>query len=345
MDVTIRGAGILGLSIAWNCALRGAKVQIIDPFGVGSGSSGGIVGALAPHVPENWNAKKQFQFESLITAQVFWQGVEALSGESCGYARIGRIQAVTSENNLKLAQVRSKNAKVFWNGLAKWTVVNTPPDFAPLSPTGYWIKDTLSARINPLAACRVLKIALQEQGVVFLKEGPNLGATVWATGIHDMVRISRVLKIPFGNGVKGQAALFDYDRHQAPQVFTESLHFIPHADGTLAVGSTSERHYESISDTDERLDTLIAKARFLFPELERVKVIKRWASVRPRSQSRAPVLGLHPLDPKAFIANGAFKIGFGMAPKIAEVMANLVLEGKNEIPVEFQPKQSLKINS
>ena len=32
-DITIRGAGIFGLSIAWACVQRGARVQIIDPNG------------------------------------------------------------------------------------------------------------------------------------------------------------------------------------------------------------------------------------------------------------------------------------------------------------------------
>ena len=59
--LTVRGAGIFGLSIAWVLPQRGAQVQVIDPDGVGAGASGGIVGALAPHVPENWNPKKQFQ--------------------------------------------------------------------------------------------------------------------------------------------------------------------------------------------------------------------------------------------------------------------------------------------
>ena len=65
-DITIRGAGIFGLCIAWACVTRGAKVQVVDPNGPASGSSGGILGALAPHVPENWNAKKAFQLLSLM---------------------------------------------------------------------------------------------------------------------------------------------------------------------------------------------------------------------------------------------------------------------------------------
>ena len=93
VDVTVRGAGIFGLSIAWTCARRGAKVQIIDPFGPGAGSSGGLVGALAPHVPENWNAKKAFQFDSLIMAEPFWNQVESTGGVSPGYARAPAIRS------------------------------------------------------------------------------------------------------------------------------------------------------------------------------------------------------------------------------------------------------------
>lgn len=82
VDVTVRGAGIFGLSIARICARRGAKVQVVDPSGPGAGSSGGLVGALAPHVPENWNAKKAFQFDSLIMAEPFWRQIEDTGGVS-----------------------------------------------------------------------------------------------------------------------------------------------------------------------------------------------------------------------------------------------------------------------
>ena len=67
-DITVLGAGIFGLSVAWACQSRGAAVRVVDPAGVAAGASGGIVGALAPHVPERWNAKKAFQLESLLAA-------------------------------------------------------------------------------------------------------------------------------------------------------------------------------------------------------------------------------------------------------------------------------------
>ena len=73
VDLIVRGAGVLGLTVAWEAAKRGLKVCISDPNGIASMASGGIVGALAPHVPENWNSKKQFQFQGLISAEEFWQ--------------------------------------------------------------------------------------------------------------------------------------------------------------------------------------------------------------------------------------------------------------------------------
>ncbi len=60
-----------------------------------------------------------------------------------------------------------------------------------------------------------------------------------------------------------------------------------------------------------------------------------------RGRSRAPMLGAWPGRDGEFIANGGFKIGFGMAPKVAEVMADLVLEGVDAIPGEFRVEASL----
>jgi glycine/D-amino acid oxidase-like deaminating enzyme len=53
------------------------------------------------------------------------------------------------------------------------------------------------------------------------------------------------------------------------------------------------------------------------------------------------MLGPHPLRPGEYIANGGFKIGFGMAPLVAGLMADLVLDGHDRIPPGFRPEASL----
>ncbi|MDM7255591.1 MAG: FAD-dependent oxidoreductase, partial [Paracoccus sp. (in: a-proteobacteria)] len=134
---------------------------------------------------------------------------------------------------------------------------------------------------------------------------------------------------------KGQSALLAFAAADAPQVFASGVHIVPHADGTVAVGSTSERAFGSLA-TDAQLDMLIDRARQICPQLEDAPVIERWAGLRPRATSRAPLMGAWPGRPGHFVLNGGFKIGFGMAPKLASVMAALVLEGRDQIPDGFR---------
>ena len=343
VDVTVMGAGAFGLSVAWACAKRGVSVRVIDPNGVAAGASGGLVGALAPHTPENWNDKKAFQFESLIMAESFWAEVEEISGLPSGYGRLGRLQPIADERALSLAKSRAETAVSLWQGKAAWHVVDNEEfgDWAPRSPTGLLIYDTLSARMHPRLACHALAEALRKTGVEICTEAKPEGAVVWATGWRGLVEISDEMGRMVGNGVKGQAALFELDRTGLPQLFADALHIIPHADGTVAVGSTSEREFVTPDQTDAQLDDVIDRAINAMPALADAKVLERWAGVRPRAKSRAPMLGAHPTRMGEFIANGGFKIGFGMAPKIGECMADLVLSGKDTIPDAFKAEASL----
>jgi len=89
-DIIVVGAGVWGLAAALECLKRGMFVRVIEADVPGAGASGGLVGALSPHVPDQWNPKKQFQFEALDRAQDYWANVSEISGLPCGYARLGR---------------------------------------------------------------------------------------------------------------------------------------------------------------------------------------------------------------------------------------------------------------
>lgn len=336
-DVTIRGAGILGLSTAWVCTTKGARVKVIDPYGPGAGSSGGLVGALAPHVPENWNAKKAFQLESLLSAGQFWADVDAVSGVASGYNRSGRLQPISDAHVLALARERASGAHSLWPDDVAWNVISDANNFWGLSsPTGQMIHDTLSALVHPRHAIASLVGALHSRGVSVDADGENTGRVIWATGVAGLEAINQTHHRSVGTGVKGQAALFDINFSGAPQLFIDGMYVIPHTDGTVAVGSTSERTYDAPDTTDGALDALIEKARCAVPALQKAAVIDRWAGVRPRARSRAPMLGAWPDRPTHYIANGGFKIGFGMAPKIADVMAKLVLDDVDTVPEGFE---------
>jgi glycine/D-amino acid oxidase-like deaminating enzyme len=341
-DVTVRGAGIFGLSVAWACAQRGARVQVIDPGGPGAGASGGIVGALAPHVPENWNDKKAFQLDSLLMAERFWAEVAGAGGLDPGYARLGRVQPLADGAAVALAHARASGAAALWQGRAEWRVLSADVmPLAPVSASGQVVLDTLSARLHPRQACAALAAALATRGVRITADGSDQGQVLWATGAAGLEALNAGHTRQVGAGVKGQAALLAFDAREQPQVFAGGVHIVPHGDGTVAIGSTSERDYADPQSTDGQLDDVIAVARAAVPALRDAPVIARWAGLRPRARSRAPMLGAHPLIKGQFIANGGFKIGFGMAPKVAQVMADLMLDGQADIPPGFLPGASL----
>ena len=337
-DLTVRGAGIFGLSVAWAAARRGARVRVTDVAHVGAGASGGVVGTMAPHVPEGWNDKKAFQLESLLMAEAWWAEVQARGGVSAGYARTGRLQPLADADAVAMAHARAEGAARLWQGRAVWRVV--PLRWAawePVSPTGLLVEDTLTARIAPRAAIAALVAAIRATGGEVVTGAPEeeaAGPVVWATGAPGLMALSRDLGRPAGAGQKGQAALLALSLPESPQIFAEGVHLVPHADGTVAVGSTTEP--DAIDPgTDARLDALIARARGLCPALAKAPVVARWAGFRPRATHRAPVLGAWPGRAGRYIANGGFKIGFGMAPGVAEAMADLVLEGRDRIPAAF----------
>lgn len=344
-DVTVMGAGIFGLSCAWELARRGASVRVLEVDHPGAGSSGGVVGALAPHVPENWNPKKAFQLESLLAAEGFWANVAMSGGQDPGYARTGRLQPLADAAACDLARQREESARTLWAGHAEWRVIRAEDASAwslP-SPSGWLVRDTLSARLHPARACAALASALRSLGVPIAQgaDAPSDGTVIWATGAAGLSDLSGDLGIPVGQGIKGQAAALGVAMPDAPQLFVDGLHIVPHADGTTAVGSTTERIYDSATATDAQLDDVIARARDAVPALRHAPVVQRWAGLRPRARSRAPMLGPWPGRPGHFLCNGGFKIGFGMAPGLARVMADLILNGEDAIPDGFRVEDSM----
>lgn len=328
----------MGLACAWEAARRGLRVRLIEPVAIGAGASGGLVGALAPHAPEGWNAGKAFQFQALLMAKPYWSEVAAASGLSPGYARSGRLQPIADAAALALARQRETQADALWEGEATWRVVPaTGAPFEPASPTGFLIHDTLTARLSPRRALAALAAALATKGAEITPEdAPSDGPTIWATGHQGLAQLSTELGRRMGQGVKGQAlSLRLAGQETAPQIYADGVHIVPHEDGTIAIGSTSENTYAH-EETDAQADDLLARARALMPALVDAPEIERWAGIRPRAQSRQPLIGPHPTRPGDWIANGGFKIGFAIAPLAASLLLDAI-EGRDAIPDAFRP--------
>ena len=320
-SVTVIGGGIFGLACAWEMVRRGATVRVYEARHIGAGSSGGHVGALAPHTPDSWNDKKALQLDSLLMAPAFWAEVETASGLTTGYARTGRLQPVTDPAAL---QPRLDGAARYWPDGIGMRIVENPT--TPFAAAGNWLQDDLTARLNPRAAIAALAAAIRAKGgeVIEGQTAPEdlPGPTLWATGTEGLLALDAATGRKIGQGVKGQSALLDLALPDSPQIFADGLYIVPHADGTTAIGSTSENSFAH-DRPDDQIDALVARARSLCPALNDAPVIETWAGIRPRAQSRAPILGPWPGGPGQVLATGGVQIGFGLAPTCAAILGAL----------------------
>lgn len=339
-DVIVVGAGVFGLSCAFACLARGLSVTVLEAGQIGSGASGGIVGAMAPHSPDGWNSKKQFQYEALTTAKQFWAEVDAKSGLSSGFGRIGRWVPIMDARERKLAEQRIGDAARFWQGKYDWNIIECPTIIAPeTAPLGV-VFEGLAARIFPARAVASLGGAVRAMGGQVLENHPVTevgentvsgpwgramgGAIILAGGTEGFDLMNRLLGCETGVGVKGQAALLDATLNGIPQIYADGVYIVPHEGGGVAVGSTSEATWTEARATDAQLDNVIARACAICPQLSGAAVLHRWAGLRPKARRRNPMLGPLPNSNSIYAANGAFKIGFGIANRVGKVMADMI---------------------
>jgi glycine oxidase len=364
-DMLVVGGGIMGLWAAVKSAKSELSVVLVDRGKIGSGASGGLMGALFPWMPDRWDEKKQFQYDALLSLPEELAALEAETGLAAHFRRSGRIVPFPKPHLVAIHQRLERDARKSWqqgNNRFFWHVNERPPvdtyiaeEFVAFGAA----HDTLAARMQPRAVIALLKAWLTRQPNVRIIEQAALTMLDPAKGRaelgHDAISFSRAIiaagveSFPIleaflspmpkrlGQGVKGQAALLKADIDPSfPVVFLDGLYIVPHEGGEVAVGSTSENVYADPFSTDLQLDAVVARARALIPTLRDAPIIERWAGIRPKAIGRDPMIGPLPGHDNIIALTGGFKISFGMAHKLAESAVGYALGKDPEgLPMNF----------
>jgi len=364
-DLAVAGAGIFGLSIAHRAIKKGLRTIVLEAAHVGAGSSGGVLGALMPHMPARWNPKKEFQFQALRSLEGHIRHLEEETGLRCGYTRCGRILPLTTQDKLDHHLERAEESRLRWHPeLTGFTYKVEPAGSrsdwleASAAPFGI-VYETLAARTSPRGYLATLAAFVRRHGslienaevlshdeassTVRLADGETISCSslVLAGGFSAFDLIERFTGERIGRGEKGQALLMDgKGLEDRPAIYCDGLYVVPHGDGTIAIGSTSDREFADAAPSLARSAELVERATRFCPQLAGREVLSDWAGIRPRCHKRDPLVGRLPGSRSLYAATGGYKISFGIAHLVAEcLIAEIMQEGAGlELPQTFAPK-------
>jgi glycine/D-amino acid oxidase-like deaminating enzyme len=373
VSLLIIGGGIMGLWAAVKAERLGIDTLLVDAGKFGSGASGGLLGALMPHMPDRWSDKKQFQFDALLSLEAEIRVLEAETGLSAGYRRCGRIIPLPKPHLRPIAERHQNDALTNWSHAGQqfhWHLLDALPAGGWINPAAGeagFVQDTFAGRVAPRSFVAMLAAYLrtakhvrvvEECGVTNLDAGGTatlangqsvlFDHAIVAAGHQSFPLLSNTFHLPpqprLGQPVKGQAALLQANVDPSmPVVFVNGLYIVPHEDGTVAIGSTSEEEFDDACSTDEKLEALIAKAIQIVPSLSKAAVLERWAGLRPKAIGREPMVGVHPEHSRIVALTGGFKVSFGLAHRLADAALNAVQGRALDVPTSFTTEDHIHV--
>ena len=336
MRILICGGGVIGTSIAWFLAKRGAEPVVVERTSVAnaaSGKSGGFLAldwcdgtALSPL------ARRSFTLHASLAEEIEddwgYRRVDTYSGYAGATAARGRALAWLSDDVAVTQRLGSTETT------------------AQVHPGRFTAAMMRAAEAKGATLClgRVTGLTRQDRRVtgVALDGGAIEGdAVVIAMGPWSTLA-AEWLPLPAVYGLKGHSLVFDtgsnvpaealFAEYREPTGALSTPEVFPRNDGTTYVCAISSETPMPINPADvspdpgaiERLEGI---CRRLSPVLTKAKILAAQACYRPVTQDGLPLIGRVAGLDNAYVATGHSVWGILNAPATGEAVAELILDG------------------
>jgi glycine oxidase len=355
--IAIIGAGVIGLSIAWRLAQRGATVTIFERDAAGQGASHAAAGMLAACAEVEPGEEHLFALNR--QSQALWPAfaaeLEAASGMAVELRREGTlVVALNADDRARLQHhlefQHQLGLTLDWLTAAE--VKRREPHLSPrvigalASPQDHQVDNRKVAGALRIAAERAGAVVREHAPVarIIIENGRAAGVMVadtlhradvvvlaagaWSRAIEGLPSAAR----PPVRPVKGQMISLRMDA-RAPLlrhvVWAPDVYLVPRHDGRLLVGATvEEKGFDPHLTAGGQLTLLNAAWRAL-PGIEDLPLEESWVGFRPGSRDDAPILGAGPLEGFVY-ANGHHRNGILLTPITAQTIAGLILDGQSD---------------
>lgn len=352
-DITVIGAGVIGLLSAFELAEAGATVRVIDRQQAALESSWAGGGILSPLYP--------WRYSPPITALASWSQ-HAYPGVISFLKSATGIDPEWLQNGMLVTAMSERAEALAWGqGLQQAVFEITDEDAHALEPhvrlteTPLWMPKVGSvrnprlgqalrrlcavhSRIELIESAEVQLAGSVDQPEVWVSDqhwsSPKtvVAAGAWTTQVLAALGVQCPIK-----PMKGQMLLFSPCHLVSRVVLADGRYAIPRGDGRIVFGSTLEDVGFVRAPDQAGFEDLYASALRLVPDLAEVPVEAQWAGFRPGSPGGLPWIG--PVTEALWINAGHFRNGVVLAPASARLLADQMM-GRTPIidPNAYLPK-------
>ncbi len=350
-DLVVLGSGIMGMACAFQEALKGHSVAIVDKHALSRKASWAAAGILAARAGILSNSPlRNVYFRSLEAFPNWLKSIESISGLPIPYQRCGDYQIFSmmdagnrNDFEIRIDQLKRERASAFtirdelplflkpFSKLTKVKVIHYPEE-AYINVRG--LLESLTQALRKLGValfqeCEPIHIdcsgGIEISGIMTGSE-PNIPwallgkhglicAGAWSNSLLNLMGCSAPL-IP----VKGQLALLPNFHGQTPMVHGSETFYLVPRDGHLVAGATSESQVWDETFTAIGDDYLRQKLQTYFAGIQPTWM-ETWSGIRPRILDRQPLMGWVNEEKNMAICAGHYKCGISMAPLSAQAVS------------------------
>jgi len=349
----IIGGGIIGLSLGWQLARKGADVEILERSKAGKSSSWAAAGMLAPQAEMGFEDIELFYLcrKSLEMYPKFLEELYNDSGIKVEYDKCGAIMPAfdrdDSERIRRLFDFREKiGLPVQW--LTGSEAREIEPYLSPKCTFAVWIPE--DGQIDNRKLLDALKIAFVKAGGklyedhtverINIKNNRAVGVHIhgidieadnvivcagsWSKmidGIPDEIR-------PPVRPVKGQAIslIMDDTCKLSHAVRAPDAYLVPKKDGRLIVGASVEEMGFDEKPTAGEIFRILERAWEAVPSIYDLKIQSIDVGLRPGSRDHEPIIGDSDVD-GLFFATGHYRNGILLTPVTAYELSDWIVSG------------------
>lgn len=309
---TILGGGVCGLAMAAELSSRDVQVTVIDPKGAPGdhACSWWAGGMLAPDC-EGVSAEPEIVLQGHKAAG-WWES----QGAAVHYEGTLVVALHRDQSDLATFARRAPSAAT----LSKEQIAEQEPHLADRYSKALFLAD--EGHLDPRATLTALHPKLAQRGVCF--GGKITGQVIDCRGLaaRDILTDLR--------GVKGEMLVVrcpDLTLSRPVRLLHPRfpLYIVPRGDGVFMLGATQIETGERSRATLRSVMELMNAAYALHPAFGEAELLEIGVDARPAfpdNQPRIRRIG------DVIYANGLFRHGFLLAPALAQMTADLVLEGK-----------------